>query len=218
MEWLCWWLYPQDSFTISHYLCFAIVWLWLLVWRLRPHSLGHNNHLLDCNWRPHLNKHNTDIMYQTPHKSNFKSSFMVKLNYFALQMTCFHCSLVKQIGSDESLYERKVSDWLFWLLYLWCGEESSEMTNTQALVKHWEGCLHWPIRGQCWPIRGCHHWDCKQWETFPVKPRVWGWLNWIRMQCRDVGGVKIILLNCLTVEIVTGASLHPHNLKGKCKQ
>ena len=131
MEWLCWWLYPQDSFTISHYLCFAIVWLWLLVWRLRPHSLGHNNHLLDCNWRPHLNKHNTDIMYQTPHKSNFKSSFMVKLNYFALQMTCFHCSLVKQIGSDESLYERKVSDWLFWLLYLWCGVERGEEVDDQ---------------------------------------------------------------------------------------
>ena len=37
------------------------------------------------------------------------------------------------------------------------------------------------------------------------------------MQCRYVGGVKIILLNCLTEcrdsQHCTGASLHPHNLK-----
>lgn len=43
------------------------------------------------------------------------------------------------------------------------------------------------------------------------KLSVWVWLNWIRMHW--VGGVKIILLNCLSVN----RPVHPHNLRGKCK-
>ena len=136
-------------------------------------------------------------------------------------MTCFHCALVKQIWSDESLYERKVSDWLFWLLYLWCGEleclgeEGDDQHSASSEPLREEG-LYQPIRGLC-----CHLLTNQRpvlssaltsWEG------VWVRLNWIRMQCS--GRVKIILLNCLTVykdsEKAT-APVHPHNLEGKCK-
>ena len=89
-------------------------------------------------------------------------------------------------------YERKVSDWLFWLLYLWCGVPWESDDQLLALVKH-----------------------CRLWAVEIFLDRVWVWLNWIRMH--GVGGVKIILLNCLTVFEIVNRPVHPHNHRGKCK-
>ena len=63
-----------------------------------------------------------------------------------------------------------------------------------------------------WPALVKH---CRLLAAEITLDRVWVWLNWIRMH--GVGGVKIILLNCLTVFEIVNRPVHPHNLRGKCK-
>ena len=132
-------------------------------------------------------------------------------------MTCFHCALVKQIWSDESLYERKVSDWLFWLLYLWCGvleclRDDQHSASSEPLR---EDGLYQPIRGLF-----CHLLTNQR----PVLSSaltswggVWVWLNWIRMQWSGWGKNHFIELSHYKDSEKATAPVHPHNLEGKCK-